>query len=273
MTDARKRTGVVRLTDCRRLWPITNEVPLLDWVCGWRTAPGVALVLTPPAARSRISLLHLHPQRSIDVPIVAVGAATSQRSRPRKPCGGAADYLALPDDRDVLRGLAAAAVARRREVLAAATRAPRGAGTRFREIIGDSPRCGDARARARCSPRRRDVLIREKPAPARSCSLEPSLWWATGRGTLRRCERAAIPRSFSRASSSVTSAARSPMQDAKPGLFEAADGGRCSSTRSTGSRPSCNPAAARVGRQDDPAPRRDAKPPHGRAHHRGTNGI
>src|SRR5207237_55342 len=74
-----------------------------------------------------------------DVPVIAVGSAASHRLAAQIVAAGAADYFALPDDRDGLRDALAAAVQRRRASLGRAALAQLEAQAHaFRDIVGDS---------------------------------------------------------------------------------------------------------------------------------------
>lgn len=84
-----------------------------------------------------------------DTPVLVVGASLSHRVAARLLAAGAADYFALPDDRDALRGTLSAALeqqraARDRLMLATLE----GQAHAFREIVGDSPALRSALERA-----------------------------------------------------------------------------------------------------------------------------
>jgi len=73
------------------------------------------------------------------VPVLAVGASTGHRHAAHAVAAGAADYFALPEDRDALRDTIAAAVARRGEAVARAALARiESQAHAFREIVGES---------------------------------------------------------------------------------------------------------------------------------------
>jgi two-component system response regulator HydG len=83
------------------------------------------------------------------VPVFAVGASTSHRLAARAVAAGAADYFALPGDRDALQAALEAAIARRRSALDRAALAHLEAQSHaFREIIGESPALRQALDRA-----------------------------------------------------------------------------------------------------------------------------
>src|SRR6266850_254647 len=147
MTTSEHALLVVRLTDSfSDFWPLLAaelQVPLLEWrpADGEPPPPGVAVVLIA-AGGAEPDVPAFIPTLSVpsDVPIVAVGAATAHRLAAQAVAAGAADYLALPDDRDLLREVAAAAVARRRAAQARGTLARFEAQAHaFREMVGDSP--------------------------------------------------------------------------------------------------------------------------------------
>ena len=94
------------------------------------------------------------------VPILAVGASTGHRHAAHAVAAGAADYFALPEDRDALRDTIAAAVARRREAgaRAALARFESQAHT-FREIVGESAALRAALERAARVLRHGDATI------------------------------------------------------------------------------------------------------------------
>src|SRR5690348_6926261 len=82
-------------------------------------------------------------------PVFAIGAVTSHRTAARAVAAGAADYFALPGDRDALHAALEAAVARRRSALDRAALAHLEAQSHaFREIIGESPALKQALNRA-----------------------------------------------------------------------------------------------------------------------------
>ena len=237
MTTSENALVVVRLTDSfGDFWPLLAEelkVPLLDWspADGGPPPPGVALVLiaaggAEPDLPAFISTLSVPS----DVPIVAVGAATSHRLAAQAVAAGAADYLALPDDRDVLRGLVAAAVARRRDVLARGDLARLEAQAHaFREIVGDSPALRATLERAaRVLPHAdATVLITGETGTGKEL-LARALHYGGPRAAAPFVELncAAIPAQL--LESELFGHERGAFTDAKtakPGLFEAADGG------------------------------------------------
>jgi len=238
MTTSENALAVVRLTDSfGDFWPLLAQelkVPLLDWRPppeGAPLPPGVGLVLiaaggAEPDLPAFISTLSVPS----DVPIIAVGAATAHRLAAQAVAAGAADYLALPDDRDVLRELAAAAVARRRDVLARGNLARLEAQAHaFREIIGDSPALRATLERAaRVLPHAdATVLITGETGTGKEL-LARALHYGGPRAAAPFVELncAAIPAQL--LESELFGHERGAFTDAKtakPGLFEAADGG------------------------------------------------
>src|SRR6185503_13270499 len=84
-----------------------------------------------------------------DIPIVVAGAVASHRVAAAVVRAGATDYVALPDDRDVLRELLAASLRRRRAALERVGRAQLEAQAHaFREIVGESASLKSALERA-----------------------------------------------------------------------------------------------------------------------------
>jgi DNA-binding NtrC family response regulator len=136
---------IVRLSDSfAEFWPLLAQeqgIAALEWSpeSGDRAPTGAALVIVAAGGREA-DLPVLIPPLTGDVPVVAVGAVPSHRIAARAVASGAADYFALPDDRDALRETLAAAVQRRRASLERASFAQLEAQAHaFREIIGESP--------------------------------------------------------------------------------------------------------------------------------------
>jgi DNA-binding NtrC family response regulator len=138
---------VVRLSDSfSDFWSILAQdvgVSLVEWAPapGELPPPGAGVVLVA-AGGHEAEIGALLPRLSVpaDIPIIAVGSATSHRLAAQVVAAGAADYFALPEDRDDLRDTLAAAVQRRRAALDRAALAHVEAQAHaFREIVGDSP--------------------------------------------------------------------------------------------------------------------------------------
>src|SRR5439155_4761339 len=138
---------IVRMTDSfSEFWPLLADelkVPLLECrpADGEPPQPAVAVVVIAAGA-AEPALPAFIPNLPVpsDVPIIAVGAATGHRLAAQAVAAGATDYFALPDDRDALRAVVAAAVARRRATLARIALARlEGQAHAFREMVGESP--------------------------------------------------------------------------------------------------------------------------------------
>ena len=138
---------VVRLSDSfSDFWSVLARdvgVPLLEWAPAPGELPpsGAGVVLVAAGGHeAEIATLLSQLSAPADIPIIAVGSAASHRLAAQVVAAGAADYFALPDDRDDLRDTLAAAVQRRRAALGRAALAHLEAQAHaFREIVGDSP--------------------------------------------------------------------------------------------------------------------------------------
>src|SRR5438477_4233519 len=228
---------IVRLTDSfSDFWPILArelEVSLVEWrpADGEPPAAGAAIVLVA-AGGSELDLPSFLHQLSIpsDVPIAAVGAAASHRLAAHAVAAGAADYFALPEDREALREFAAAALTRRRATLARASHARFEAEAHaFREIVGASPALRTTLERAARVLRHADatVLITGETGTGKEL-LARALHYGGPRAAAPFVELncAAIPAQL--LESELFGHERGAFTDAKtakPGLFEAADGG------------------------------------------------
>jgi DNA-binding NtrC family response regulator len=228
---------VVRLSDSfAEFWPLLAReqgITALEWSPGsGAPAPtGAALVLVAAGGREE-DLPALLPglTPSGDAPIVAVGAATSHRIAARAVASGAGDYLALPDDRDVLRETLAAAVQRRRAGLQRASFAQVEAQAHaFREIVGESPALRAVLDRAaRILPHAgATVLIAGETGTGKEL-VARALHYGGPRATAPFVEIncAALPPQL--LESELFGHERGAFTDArtaKPGLFEVAEGG------------------------------------------------
>lgn len=237
MTTSENALLVVRLTDSfSEFWPLLAaelKVPLLEWRLADGEPPpqGIAVVLLA-AGGAELDLPALIPTLILpsDVPIIAVGAATAHRVAAQAVGAGAADYLALPDDRDVLRELVFAAVARRRDAQARGNLARIEAQAHaFREIVGDSPALRAALERAaRVLPHAEaTVLITGETGTGKEL-LARAVHYGGPRAAAPfvALNCAAIPAQL--LESELFGHERGAFTDAKtakPGLFEAADGG------------------------------------------------
>jgi len=164
------------------------------------------------------------------VPILAVGASTGHRHAAHAVAAGAADYFALPEDRDALRDTIAAAVARRREAgaRAALARFESQAHT-FREIVGESAALRAALERAARVLRHGDatILVTGETGTGKEL-LARALHYGGPRADAPFVEVncAAIPAQL--LESELFGYERGAFTDAKtskPGLFESAEGG------------------------------------------------
>ncbi|HEV2671864.1 MAG TPA: sigma 54-interacting transcriptional regulator [Gemmatimonadales bacterium] len=228
---------IVRLTDSfSDFWPLLAEeldVPFSEWrpAEGEPPPPGAALILIA-AGGSEPDLPSFLTQLTVpsDIPIAAVGAAASHRVAAHAVAAGAADYFALPEDREALRDFAAAALTRRRAALARASRAQFEAQAHaFREIVGASPALRSTLERtARVLPHAdAAVLITGETGTGKEL-LARALHYGGPRAAAPFVELncAAIPAQL--LESELFGHERGAFTDAKtakPGLFEAADGG------------------------------------------------
>jgi two-component system response regulator HydG len=228
---------IVRLTDSfSDFWPLLAtelDVPLSEWrpAEGEPPPPGAALILIA-AGGSEPDLPSFLTQLTVpsDIPIGAVGAAASHRVAAQAVAAGAADYFALPEDREALRDFAAAALTRRRAALARASRARFEAQAHaFREIVGASPALrGTLERAARVLPHAdATVLITGETGTGKEL-LARALHYGGPRAAAPFVELncAAIPAQL--LESELFGHERGAFTDAKtakPGLFEAADGG------------------------------------------------
>ncbi len=228
---------IVRLTDSfSDFWPLLAkelEVALTEWRPGEGEPPppGAALVLIA-AGGGEPDLPSFINQLTIpsDIPIAAVGAAPSHRIAAQVVAAGAADYFALPEDREALRDFAAAALTRRRATLARASRAQLEAQAHaFREMVGSSPALRATLERAARVLQHADatVLITGETGTGKEL-LARALHYGGPRAAAPFVELncAAIPAQL--LESELFGHERGAFTDAKtakPGLFEAADGG------------------------------------------------
>jgi two-component system response regulator HydG len=214
---AREAGATLRLID-----PATPDLPLdhgavlIVLAAGGREhdAPAMIEQLAPP----------------VDVPVVVACALTSHRIAALALHAGAADYVALPEDRDVLRELLAAALRRRRAALERSSLAQLEAQAHaFRDIVGESPALKAALTRAARVLRHADatVLIAGETGTGKEL-IARALHYGGPRATAPFVELncAALPTQL--LESELFGHERGAFTDArtaKPGLFEVAEGG------------------------------------------------
>ncbi|HET7296449.1 MAG TPA: sigma 54-interacting transcriptional regulator, partial [Gemmatimonadales bacterium] len=228
---------VVRLSDSfADFWAAVARdvgVSLVEWTPGSAepVAPDPAIVLVAGGGHES-EIAALLPRLPVPggVPVIAVGAATSYRLAAQVVAAGAADYFALPDDRDGLRDTLAAAVQRRRAALGRAALAHLEAQAHaFREIIGQSPALTAALERAaRVVPHRDATILVTGETGTGKELLARALHYGGPRATAPFVELncAALPPPL--LESELFGHERGAFTDAKtakPGLFEVAQGG------------------------------------------------
>ena len=109
----------------------------------------LAVVVAAGGAEAEVGPLLGRFGPSGSVPLVVAGASTSHRVAAQAVAAGAADYFALPEDRDALRSTLAAALERHRAARDRANLATLEAQAHaFREIVGESPALQTALTRA-----------------------------------------------------------------------------------------------------------------------------
>ncbi|HEV8381958.1 MAG TPA: sigma-54 dependent transcriptional regulator [Gemmatimonadales bacterium] len=228
---------LVRLSESfSDFWPLLArelEVPLVEWrPDGGEPPPAGAALVVIAAGGSELDLPTFVHQLSLpsDIPVAAVGAAASHRVAAHVVAAGAADYFALPDDRDALREFVAAGLTQRRAMLARASRTRLEAEAHaFREMVGASPSLRTTLERAaRVLPHAdATVLITGETGTGKEL-LARALHYGGPRAARPFVELncAAIPAQL--LESELFGYERGAFTDAKtakPGLFEAADGG------------------------------------------------
>ena len=228
---------VVRLSDSfRDFWPALARdlgVPLAEWAPAEPGPPpaGAGVVLVAAGGREA-EIAALLPQLAVprDVPVITVGSAASHRLAAQVVAAGAADYFALPDDRDGLRDALAAAVQRRRASLGRAVLAQLEAQAHaFRDIVGDSPALKAVLERAaRIVPHGDATILITGETGTGKELLARALHYGGPRATAPFVELncAALPAPL--LESELFGHERGAFTDAKtakPGLFEVAHGG------------------------------------------------
>lgn len=164
------------------------------------------------------------------IPAFAVGANVSHRIAARAVAAGAADYFALPGDRDALQAALEAAVARRRSAFDRAALAHLEAQSHaFHDIVGESPALRQALSRAARVLQHGDatVLVTGETGTGKEL-LARALHYGGPRAAAPFVELncAALPPQL--LESEIFGHERGAFTDAKsskPGLLEVADGG------------------------------------------------
>ena len=233
------RLVIIRLSESfAEFWPLlAREVgaDLVDWPAADardEPLPGDAAAILVAAGGAEPTLAEFLRAFAapLGVPLLAVGASTGHRHAAHAVAAGAADYFALPDDRDALRDTIAAAVARRGEAVARAALARlESQAHAFREIVGDSPALRAALERAaRVLPHgEATVLVTGETGTGKEL-LARAVHYGGPRADAPFVEVncAAIPSQL--LESELFGYERGAFTDAKtakPGLFEAAEGG------------------------------------------------
>jgi DNA-binding NtrC family response regulator len=237
ITPGDVRLLVVRLSDSfSDFWPaLAREigVPLEEWT----PAPGetiasgaVAVLLAAGGCEAEIPARLAELAVPRDVPLIVVGAATSYRLAAQIVAAGAADYFALPDDRDGLRGAVTAAVQRRRAALGRTALAQLEAQAHaFREMVGESQALRAVLAQAaRVVPHADATILITGETGTGKELLARALHYGGPRAAAPFVELncAALPAPL--LESELFGHERGAFTDAKtakPGLFEVAEGG------------------------------------------------
>jgi DNA-binding NtrC family response regulator len=228
---------IVRLTDSfGDFWPLLArelEVTLGEWRPdeGEPPPPGGAIVVVA-AGGGEPDVPAFIRQLTVpsDVPIAAVGAVANHRVAAQAVGAGASDYFALPEDRDALRDFVAAAVIRRRAALAGSSHTRLEAEAHaFRAIVGESPALRATLERAaRVLPHADATVLITGDTGTGKELLARAVHYGGPRAAAPFVELncAAIPSQL--LESELFGHERGAFTDAKtakPGLFEAADGG------------------------------------------------
>ena len=230
------RLLVIRLSESfAEFWPILAaesgvELEERATLTDPAAAETVAIVVAAGGCEETVPALLRGFAAPPGVPIIAVGASTGHRHAAHAVAAGAADYFALPEDRDALRDAIAAAVARRGEAVARAALARlESQAHAFQEIVGASPALRAALERAaRVLPHGDATLLVTGETGTGKELLARALHYGGPRAAAPFVEVncAAIPANL--LESELFGYERGAFTDAKvakPGLFEAAEGG------------------------------------------------
>ena len=227
---------VLHLSDSfNEYWPLLARelgVPLAvtDPAAGTVPADALAVIVAAGGAETEAGPLLARIGLPASSPVVVAGASTSHRIAAHVVAAGAADYFALPEDRDALRSTLAAALERSRAARDRAALATLEAQAHaFREIVGDSPALHTALTRAaRVLPHAdATVLVTGETGTGKEL-LARALHYGGPRAAAPFVELncAALPSAL--LESELFGHERGAFTDAKaakPGLFEVAAGG------------------------------------------------
>lgn len=228
---------VIRISDSfADFWPLLGQeqgIAVVEWSpeSGDAAPAGAALAIVAAGGReTELAALLPSLASQAGTPLIAVGALASHRVAARAVAAGAADYFALPDDRDALRQALAVAVERRRAGTQRAQFAQLEAQAHtFQEIVGESPALRAALERAaRILPHAdTTVLIAGETGTGKEL-VARALHYGGPRAAAPFVELncAALPMQL--LESELFGHERGAFTDArtaKPGLFEVAEGG------------------------------------------------